>query len=208
MACNSPYTCFLKIFLYILIVSAETVAGTSQYIDTHILDGSQESAIIPNSFPCASSGSEYTSPLLVLNKALEFIGDSPIPRKKLRSADWLEKKVDKICDNVSKKVGLCPKPLEEAGFNTIDSAECFVEVFSKLKAKIHAPGVTYEEQIQILTLAPERWSINTIVDKFGVTLYMAKCARRLAEKHGILSTREAIKSGKYTKQFCNHLVAF
>ena len=46
---------------------------------------------------------------------------------------------------------------------------------------------TQKENIFILTLAPQSWSIKKTMEKFNVNTYIAKAARMLKKESGILS---------------------
>ena len=56
-------------------------------------------------------------------------------------------------------------------------------VLIKEKLEISSP----RDQIKILTLTPESWSIKKIVQEFGVAEYKVKCARELKKESGILA---------------------
>ena len=64
-------------------------------------------------------------------------------------------------------------------------------VLIKEKLEIFSP----RDQIKILTLTPESWSIKKTVQDFGVTEYKVKCARELKKERGIL-TEPKLKVGK------------
>ena len=51
------------------------------------------------------------------------------------------------------------------------------------------------DQIKILTLTPESWSIKKTVQDFGVTEYKVKCAREL-KKERVILTEPKLKVGK------------
>ena len=56
-------------------------------------------------------------------------------------------------------------------------------VLTKEKLEISSP----KDQIKLLTLTPESWSIKETVQEFGLTEYKVKCARKLKKKRGILA---------------------
>ena len=43
------------------------------------------------------------------------------------------------------------------------------------------------DQIKILTLTPESWSIKKTVQEFGITECKVKCVRELKKERGILA---------------------
>ena len=55
-------------------------------------------------------------------------------------------------------------------------AEDFGILMEKTKEKINKQGTTHSEKIQLLTLIPESWSQNAIVNYFMVTDYMVRAA--------------------------------
>ena len=58
-----------------------------------------------------------------------------------------------------------------------------LNVLIKEKLEISSP----RDQIKILTLTPESWSIKKTVQEFGVTEYKVKCTRELKKERGILA---------------------
>lgn len=52
----------------------------------------------------------------------------------------------------------------------------------KYKLKVSLP----QRQIQLLTLAPESWSIKRTAEEFGVTMYKVNKARELKKEKGLL----------------------
>ena len=64
-------------------------------------------------------------------------------------------------------------------------------VLIKEKLEISSP----RDQIKILTLTPESWSIKKTVQEFGVTEYKVKCDRELKKERGI-SAEPKQKVGK------------
>ena len=65
-------------------------------------------------------------------------------------------------------------------------------VLIKEKLEIFSP----RDQIKILTLTPESWSIKKTVQNFGVTEYKVKCARRELKKERGILTEPKLKVGK------------
>ena len=60
------------------------------------------------------------------------------------------------------------------------------EMIKQLKAKFKTT-VQRSEQIQILTVLPQSWSITRIQNEFGVSNYMARKSKHLVKEKGILS---------------------
>ena len=65
---------------------------------------------------------------------------------------------------------------------------------------------TNREIIQVLTLAPETWSIKKVANFFNATEYAARKARSLVQEKGILALPDKKKKGKNLSQHTINLV--
>ena len=61
------------------------------------------------------------------------------------------------------------------------------EIIAQLKEQFKAIAHR-SEQIQILTVLPKSWSPCKTMQEFGVSNYMARCAKKLVEEKGNRST--------------------
>lgn len=77
-------------------------------------------------------------------------------------------------------------------------SEALLSLMSSIRERI-ALSESYEERISLLTLAPSHWSRQMMCERFGVTDYMARQARKLRDERGVLAKRDA-KTGRQTSQ--------
>ena len=61
------------------------------------------------------------------------------------------------------------------------------EIIQQLKEKFGSTK-SRSERIRILTALPKCWSVCRITEEFGASKYLAKCAKKLVENKGILSS--------------------
>ena len=85
-----------------------------------------------------------------------------------------QKKI-KIVEALSAKIGVSPD---------LDGRAANSEIIAQLKEKFKAIAHR-SEQIQILTVLPNSWSLCKIMQEFGVSNYMARCAKKLVEEKAI-----------------------
>ena len=64
------------------------------------------------------------------------------------------------------------------------------------------------KQLQLLTLAPESWSIEKTVKEFNVSEYKVKQARQLKKDHGVLADPKPKVGRKLSKQIEERVTAF
>ena len=57
-----------------------------------------------------------------------------------------------------------------------------------------------KKKIQILTIAPKSWSMSQVCETFGVTEYMVRQARKLANEKGILEFPEQKQGNPLSKE--------
>ena len=65
-----------------------------------------------------------------------------------------------------------------------------------------------QEQIKLLTLAPESWSQQKVMNEFDVSHHMVKTARRLKKDKGILSSVSAKKGRPLNQEIVDRIVDF
>ena len=61
------------------------------------------------------------------------------------------------------------------------------EIIQQLKEKFGSTK-SRSERIRILTALPKSWSVCRIAEEFGASKYLAKCAKKLVQNKGILSS--------------------
>jgi hypothetical protein len=136
------------------------------------------------------------------NAALDDLGLTPIKLHTLSShskRSYYKRKVENVTKEVREKIS---KALdyniefsedEEEDRNVVKKAKDFDKMISLLKEKTLSVGRS--QKIQILTLAPESWSKDKVVNEFKVSEYMVRQARKLKQEKGILAIPDP-KKGK------------
>ena len=61
------------------------------------------------------------------------------------------------------------------------------EIIQQLKEKF-ALTKSRSEMIRILTVLPKSWSIPQIIEEFGVSIYMARLAKKIVKDKGVMSS--------------------
>ena len=117
---------------------------------------------------------EAGEPLALVNKCLETIGETPITKRKLQSKKKSMEKVKRITAMMEKVVVGDTQHSDER------------EIIKQLKEKFST--ATRSEKIQILTVLPKSWSIRKIQQEFGTSNFMARKAKELVDRKGILTT--------------------
>lgn len=67
-------------------------------------------------------------------------------------------------------------------------------IIDSLRGRI-ASSNSYDERVSLLTLAPLEWNRETVSDRFGVSEYMVRQARKLRQEKGVLEERNK-RSGR------------
>ena len=98
----------------------------------------------------------------------------------LRQTRYSEEKLNRVNETVHKKLRMDNVSVEkEAEDNSKESEMFYDEMISQLKEKFELSGKR-SEQMQVLTVLPSSWSIRKSQDDFGVTNFMARAAKKLA----------------------------
>lgn len=129
--------------------------------------------------------------LPVINDALNLLSKSPIPKKRINHAVWVNAKVETVCSNLKKS--LCvPGPESLIGSDTRDLRD----IISRIKEKLHHEGISRAEKIQLMTVLPLHWSTKKVCRVMDVTRRMAIKAKEISISHRIVSTPLAKPSKK------------
>ena len=110
-----------------------------------------------------------------LNQCLPEIGVTPYSKTKACKPHYPEKKIEEITQAM-KKLLITTKPESD------DESEIIKQLKEKFKITTQR-----SEQIQILTVLPQSWSIARIQSEFDVSNYMARKSKELVKEKGILS---------------------
>lgn len=125
-----------------------------------------------------------------LNESCELMECSPIKVRKRKfdeRATYLENKADRIANrfqNMARKaLNIESSSKNKESENKQKCNDC-ANLMCKLKEKFKKSKI--DDQIQILTLVPESWSILQTVNFFETSEYLVKKARKLLKEEGIL----------------------
>ena len=118
--------------------------------------------------------------LINLNEGLASLAVSPISKYQMqrKGSSYGQKKIRKVVEVLSAKIGVSPD---------LDGRDADSEIIAQLKEQFEAIAPR-SEQIQILTVLPKSWSPCKTMQEFGVSNYMARCAKKLVEEKGNLLT--------------------
>ncbi|XP_015127114.1 uncharacterized protein LOC107048461 [Diachasma alloeum] len=120
--------------------------------------------------------------LPTINEGLAMLNQSPIPKRKLTIIPYLKEKVNRICYNLQRLLGVVENGEQSTDLN---------DIIDRLKAKYHSGNTTKAQKIQILTILPSEWSTTKVARIMGATTYMVKKAKNISRTKGILSMPDA-----------------
>ena len=139
--------------------------------------------------------SDTSIPLDEINRSLTYHDLSPIDKAKKSKAQLKKEiltKTAKISD---------AQPSSSRSEENIDemrrNSESMIYLIEKLKEK-YSSTTSYEERLKILTLAPKHFTLADIQENFGATKYMARQARKILSREGVLGCRTTRKGAGYT----------
>lgn len=136
--------------------------------------------------------------LPIINDALVLLDNSPIPKKKFKSNNWINQKVSRVSENLKRSLGVSDEDRE--AFDGINKDEIhFRNLINRLKENFYYKETDRAHQLQILTLLPTTWSPEKISETMNTTVYMARKSKKLLEEKGISlpNTRQGESSPKY-----------
>ena len=118
----------------------------------------------------------------------EALGFSPIkPVGKQDAVSYVQNKAKRMKAGLNEKqanvMEISNEELIESSLNDCTSCKDLERLIVLIKEKLEISSS--RNQIKILTLTPESWSIKKTVQEFGVTEYTVKCARELKRERGI-----------------------
>jgi hypothetical protein len=144
-----------------------------------------------------------------LNKSLEVIGESPLKKMKLSKVQLQKKSINKlqnVTDKVREKLQNAleiqvdwPAVVAQSSSNECRAMErdanALQTLMMDIKAKIEVSR-TSDEKVSLLTLVPDHWTRQSIINIFGVSDYLVRQARKLKTEKGILGNRDRNVIGK------------
>ena len=151
--------------------------------------GSAPSTMLNTPVETEDSDIDEQLELLKANETLVLHGISPARKRTMRSNKALAKKLMRLDNMVQRNLVLAAGASSDVLIRD-DGAEMIEQLRDKF-----ASSTSRSEKLTILTVLPKSWSIAKIVNVFGVTKCMARCAKKLVEVKGIMSNSIA-KAGK------------
>ena len=141
-----------------------------------------------------------------LNKTLTDIGYSPLKIQRISQRDkhsYGKRKASEVKEAAISSLATCLRVsgdvLEDKMSKECDRCADLELLISDLKEKMKVTE-SRQKKLQILTMAPNSWTVEKTASEFGVPLYMVKQARSLKKMHGILPDLSAAKKGKVVAQ--------
>lgn len=150
-----------------------------------------------------------------LNNSATMLGCSPIKVGKLSNRDKVgygKRKLHQLEEATKEKMA---KMLSLPGANLLcsdDETPClqhcqdFDRLIFLLKEKCSM--ASRQEQIKLLTLIPESWSINKTIDEFNVTEHVVRRSRELKKQKGILADPNPKKGKLLDSDITKEVISF
>lgn len=107
--------------------------------------------------------------VFTLNKCLADIGETPFSHTKAQGKKYSRQKVEKITQAMKHT------------FISVETTDDGAEMIQQLKDKFRSTSQR-SEQLQVLTVLPQSWSVKKIQHEFGVTNYMARKSKELVKE--------------------------
>ena len=130
----------------------------------------------------------------VINRSFEDLGVSPLRATRIslqNKPSYAKRKYSEFETAFSNKVARVlevePQQLSQAQPQAQQCSNCndMDRLVELLKEKMQVSSK--QKQVQLLTLAPESWTIEKVVEEFKVSTYKVKEARKLKKEFGILA---------------------
>ena len=124
------------------------------------------------------------------DSSAEALGFSPIkPVGKQDAVSYAQNKAKRMKAGLNEKLAnvieISNKELNESSLNDCNNCKDLERLIVLIKEKLEISSP--RDQIKILTLTPESWSIKKTVQEFGVTEYKVKCAKELKKESGVFA---------------------
>ena len=120
-------------------------------------------------------------------EALRFLYTKPVGERDAVSYAQNKAKHMKagLNEELANVMEILNEELNESSLNDCTNCKDSERLIVLIKEKLEIPSP--RDQIKILKLTPESWSIKKTVQEFGVTEYKVKCVRKLKKERGILA---------------------
>ena len=164
-----------------------------------------------------SSEDEFGRPYHIeaLNKSFTDIGVSPLKPGKVSQQNmetYAKRKCTEYRDAVSSKIArMLDVPPEQVMQTVQQPQQCsncidMDRLVELLRVKLQVSPK--HRHIQLLTLAPESWSIQRTAEEFDVSIYQATEAKKLKKQKGILAERSPRVGRQLPKEIEEKVIAF
>ena len=117
-----------------------------------------------------------------VSKALAALNVSPVSTKKLKEKEYPNKKVKEVTNAVKSKLNIDEPNSDE-----------FSEILEEMKRAFMTANTC--EKYQLLTLLPRSWSLRKMTREFGVSLHMARIAKKIQDDKGPMLSPDQKKPG-------------
>jgi hypothetical protein len=152
-----------------------------------------------------------------LNSSFSAVGVSPLKSvHSERKVSYGKRKIKQMAEattsHVASHLGFPPNKLVADTSQTECTCDSKLDVdylVSNMNEKLSVSS--RNQKIQVLTITPKSWSIDKTVQVFqacGVTRYMVKQARQLAQNDGILADRETFKRNKLDQHTLDSVINY
>ena len=132
----------------------------------------------------------------VVNKVMAVLNISPVSKKKMKEKEYPNQKVKEVADTVRSKLNI-DEPVSDDSSNILKNMK---EAFA---------NATKCEKYQLLTLLPSTWSLRKIQNEFGVSLRMARTAKKIqADKGPMSAPDQKMPSNKLPAETMNCVIDF
>ena len=126
------------------------------------------------------------------NSSAEALGFSPIkPVGKQDAVSYAQNKAKSVKAGLNEKLAnvieISNKELNESSLNDCTNCKDLERLIVLIKEKLEISSP--RDQIKILTLTPESWSIRKTVQEYSVTEYKVRCVIKLKKKRNFSSTQ-------------------
>lgn len=131
----------------------------------------------------------------LFNNGIAGINLSPISIRELKNVRYRSQKCSDVVSGIRKHLFSLPSQDDAEELDTLKTkAAAFDEIMAKLKEKYIEDDCSRMDKIRILTVLPNSWSVQQIMDEFETNKYIVLQAKELAAEKGLLATPN-IKSG-------------
>ena len=121
-------------------------------------------------------------------EALGFLSTKPVGERDAVSS-YAQNKAKHMKAGLNEELAnvmeISNEELNESSLNDCTNCKDSERLIVLIKEKLEIPSP--RDQIKILKLTPESWSIKKTIQEFGVTEYKVKCVRELKKERGILA---------------------